>query len=323
MAFSTQQSVPIAGIKDGIVILKNGGYRMILEISAINFSLKSEEEQNSLVFQYQSFLNSLHFPIEVVIRSKRLDLSPYLTKVQKASEKSINELIRTQIEDYVDFVGKLISIANIMKKSFYVVIPFDPINVKKLNILDSLFSKAKSFDHLKISDAEFKTMTGQITERANTIASGLGQMGLHCIQLSTEEIIELFYQIYNPDEAGKERVTDAGALDSPVVISQGEVNVAGVKPPTEKEEFARAIDNTAIVEQQQKQAGSERRQAAQKEGEKQASVPAPSEAPKNNTVQATAIPTQAIDAKTPPTVVQPPVNTNPPAGEAGQNTNGQ
>jgi type IV secretory pathway VirB4 component len=123
MVSSTQQSVPIAGVKDGIIVLKNGGYRMILEISAINFSLKSEQEQNSLVFQYQSFLNSLHFPIQIVIKSKLLDLSPYLNKVKQASDKSLNELIKTQIEDYIDFVGKLVSVANIMKKSFYIIIP--------------------------------------------------------------------------------------------------------------------------------------------------------------------------------------------------------
>lgn len=269
MPYSTQQSIPIAGVKDGIIILKNGGYRMILEVAAINFSLKSEQEQNSLVFQYQSFLNSLHFPVEIVIRSKRLDLNPYLNKVRKASESSINELIKMQIGDYVDFVTKLISLANIMKKTFYVVIPYDPINIKKLNILDSLFAKTQKFDHLKIADTDFKAATSQLTERGNIIASGLGSMGLHCFQLSTEGVIELFYQIYNPEEAGKERITDASTLSSPLVIAKDEIVNSNDQSPAASSAAGSSIDNASIVEEHQKSAAQQRRQEATKEGERQ------------------------------------------------------
>ncbi|HOX41417.1 MAG TPA: hypothetical protein PK263_04435, partial [bacterium] len=95
-SFSTQQFIDIAGIKDGIVILKTGGYRLVLQVSAVNFDLKSEQEQNSLIFQYQSFLNSLHFPIEILIRSKRLDLTPYLDSIKKLGENQSNELIKMQ-----------------------------------------------------------------------------------------------------------------------------------------------------------------------------------------------------------------------------------
>lgn len=262
MAFSTQQSIPIAGVKDGIMILKDGSYRMILQVSAVNFALKSEQEQNSLIFQYQSFLNSLHFPVEIVIRSRRLDLNPYLEKIKKASETSINELIKVQIGDYVDFVSKLIGLANIMKKTFYLVVPFDPINIKKLNVFDSLFAKTQTFDHLKVTDTDFKTYTDQLGQRASIIASGLASMGLHCLQLSTEEIIELFYQIYNPDESAKERVTDAGTLSAPVVIAQNEVS--GTTEATNKDDFQRSIDNANMVEEQQKQAAAQRRQEASK-----------------------------------------------------------
>jgi len=261
MAYSTQQSIPIAGVKNGIMILKDGSYRMILEVSAVNFALKSEQEQNSIIFQYQSFLNSLHFPIEIVIRSRRLDLNPYLEKIKKSADKSLNELIKTQIEDYVDFVSKLISLANIMKKSFYLVIPYDPINIKKLNIFDSLFAKTQTFDHLKVTDIDFKKYCDQLGQRANIIASGLAGMGLHCLQLSTEEITELFYQIYNPDESAKERVTDANVLESPVVIAKNEV--AGVANTTNQGDFQRSVDNMHMVEEAQKQAAAQRAQVTQ------------------------------------------------------------
>ena len=117
-AASTQQNIKIAGIKDGIVFLDDGGYRFIMSCSTINFALKSEQEQNSLVFQYQSFLNSLHFPIQIVMQSKKLDLTPYLKKVSDLKDKQTNELIKMQATDYIDFVGNLINVANIMKKNF-------------------------------------------------------------------------------------------------------------------------------------------------------------------------------------------------------------
>ena len=262
MAFSTQQSIPIAGVKDGIMILKDGSYRMILEVSAVNFSLKSEQEQNSIIFQYQSFLNSLHFPVEIVIRSRRLDLTPYLEKIKKSADKSLNDLIKMQIGDYADFVSKLISLANIMKKSFYIVIPFDPINIRKLNVFDSLFAKTQTFDHLKVTDLDFKKFTDELGQRASIVASGLASMGLHCFQLSTEQIIELFYQIYNPDESAKERVNDATTLSSPVIISKDEVS--GETNGTNQANFQRSIDNAKMVEEQNKKAAAERRQEADK-----------------------------------------------------------
>lgn len=268
MAYSTQQSIPIAGIKDGIVILKNGGYRMVLEVSAVNFALKSEQEQNSIVFQYQSFLNSLHFPIEITIRSKRLDLNPYLAKIKKSSETSINDLIKVQINDYVDFVSQLISVANIMKKSFYVVVPYDPITVAKLNVFQGLFAKTQTFDHLKIADSEFKASVDQLKARGDTVASGLGSMGLHCVQLSTKELIELFYQVYNPDEAGKERLEDINQISSQIVESKAEMN-SSIQTDTNIDETGAAIDNSAIVQAQQKQAAEQRRQESMKEGERQ------------------------------------------------------
>jgi len=286
MATSTQQFIDIAGIKDGIIILKNGGYRIIMQIGAINFALKSEQEQNSLVFQFQSFLNSLHFPIEIVVRSKRLDLVPYLKKIGETAASSQNELITALSKDYVGFVAQLINVANIMKKSFYVVIPYEPINVSKLNIFQSLFEKSQNFEGIKISETDFKSQTDQLLQRANIAASGLGGMGLHCLQLSTEEVIDLFYQVYNPDEAGKERIDNIDALSSTVVVSKGEVDL---KPeiPANAQDIER-IDNTDLVKEQQKrQADAQRQAVARGQAINQAQPEMTTETPADNRGQET------------------------------------
>ncbi|PIS07425.1 hypothetical protein COT78_03745 [Candidatus Berkelbacteria bacterium CG10_big_fil_rev_8_21_14_0_10_43_13] len=269
MANSTQQAIDIAGIKDGVIVMKDGSYRLLLQVAATNFALKSEQEQNSIVFQYQSFLNSLHFPIEIVISSRRLDLTPYIAKIEKLSEKQTTELIKMQTLDYMDFLKKLVDIANIMKKTFYVVVAFSPLNIKKVGLFGSLFgNKKSSFEHLKISDADFKAHTDQLKQRASTVASGLGGMGLHCFQLSTEQLIELFYLMYNPDEATKERFQDVTLLSSPVIMSKDEAKSEDIAGPQTTQEEDAVIDNAAQVTQQRHDEALAKKQEAQKEAEK-------------------------------------------------------
>jgi len=250
MINSTQQAIDIAGIKDGVVVLKNGGYRLILQVSATNFALKSEQEQNSLVFQYQGFLNSLHFPIEIIIRSRQLDLTPYIKKIEQLAEKQTNDLIEMQIADYTDFLKRLIQMANIMKKTFYVVIPHDPLSINKGTFLDKLFTKKSVIEHLKISEEEHKGNVAKLKERASVVASGLGGMGLHCFQLTTEDLIELFYTLYNPDEASKERIKDMTMLSSPVIMAEREFGAdTGEKKKMVDETI---IDNANIIEEKTK-----------------------------------------------------------------------
>lgn len=250
MVFSTQQFIDIAGMKNGVIIMKDGSYRLILQVNAVNFALKSEQEQNSIIFQFQSFLNSLHFPIEISIRSRRLDLTPYLNKISTIAQNQTNELTRIQAEDYIGFVGKLITIANIMKKSFYVAIQHNTINVKNTGLFDKFFNKnSQTFDHVKISDVDFKQSTDKLTEKANIVANGLGGLGIHCQQLSTEEIIELFYSIYNPDESTKQRITDVSQIDAQIVGSETE---APVTEGAEQNATVVKIDNSEVVKAQQK-----------------------------------------------------------------------
>jgi hypothetical protein len=250
MVFSTQQFIDIAGMKNGVIIMKDGSYRLILQVNAVNFALKSEQEQNSIIFQFQSFLNSLHFPIEICIRSRRLDLTPYLNKISTIAQNQTNELTRIQAEDYIGFVTKLITIANIMKKSFYVVVQHNTVNVKNTGLFDKIFSKnSQTFEHVKISDVEFKQSTDKLTEKANIVANGLGGLGIHCQQLTTEEIVEVFYAIYNPDESTKQRISNVDEIDAQVVGSESESPeaLAGISNATVVK-----IDNSAIVKAQQK-----------------------------------------------------------------------
>lgn len=289
---STQENVPIAGVKDGVVILKDGQYRMIFEISAVNFSLKSEEEQNSLVLQYQSFLNSIHFPIEITIRSKRLDLAPYISKIKKLNEKQNNELLKIQTTDYIDFVGQLINLANIMKKTFYVSIGYQPLNVGQGTVLDKLFNRKKNVStSLKISDEEFNHNAKELRSRGQNVAQGLGGIGLHCKQLNTEEVIELFYGIYNPEIAGKERLTEAGNVSSEyVTISKPKDTTNNV--PAAKENAAASetstIDNSDLVLEQEKKRAQEKAFENQSTAQRSVGMTAASEAtPKPTEIQQT------------------------------------
>lgn len=250
MRASTQDNIPLAGIKDGIVLLKDGSYRLILEVGALNYDLKSEEEQNSLIFRYQGFLNSLHFPIQIVMQSKKLDLTPYISKLKKLATEQKNELIKIQTEDYVDFVEKLINLANIMKKTFYVTVAYTPLNVGKGSFIDKILRRNDP-SKLRISEDEFTHHSKELLQRGQTAASGLGSMGLHCRQLVTEEVIELFYGLYNPEIAGKERLTDASNLSSSMISNkksdEQSAEDAGAAP-TESIK----IDNADLVKDQAK-----------------------------------------------------------------------
>ncbi len=263
---STQQNIPIAGMRDGIMILNDGQYRVIMEVTAVNFALKSEQEQNSLIFQYQSFINSLHFPVEIVVQSKRLDLSPYVEKIKKLAKEQTNDLLKIQTQDYADFINQLIDIANIMKKRFFIVVGYQPLSVKS-GILDKLFPKGKQVSTLKIPADEFDHYAKEIRQRAVSVAQNLGSMGLHCKQLSTQEMIEEFYLVYNPELAGKERLADIKDISSSMVSMKGDE--APIKKNEQDKTKEETIDNTSQVQAEQKKRQNERGREKYKDAEKQ------------------------------------------------------
>lgn len=211
---STQDFLKFAEIKDDTVILKDGNLRQVLLCSSINFSLKSEQEQNAIVYAYQNFLNSLTFPIQILMQSKKLDLTKYLEKLQQKATKQTNELLRLQTTDYIDFIKRLVSLANIMDKRFYVVVPFFvPVKI-------GVGLNSSSSGKVSLSNDEFRQYLIELKQRVSVIQSGLGTIGIRCALLNTQQLIELLYGVYNPEEANKQKLTNAENLEGEIVESE-------------------------------------------------------------------------------------------------------
>lgn len=199
-AKSTQKFLPISEIRDGIVILKNGTYRTILMVNAVNFNLKSQDEQESLLSGYQSFLNGLSFPIQIVMQSRTLDLDTYLESLDTAAANQTNDLLRSQTTDYASFVRELIGVANIMSKTFYVVIPYSEAVLRRKGF--NLFGPKTAV----MAGKKFEEIKSELIERTGLISSGLGSLGLSNVQLNTQELIELYYSTYNIDTARRQKL---------------------------------------------------------------------------------------------------------------------
>jgi hypothetical protein len=212
---STQMHMQIAEIRDNVIILKNGGVRAILKTSSMNVHLKSEEEQNSVIYSYQNFLNTLEFPIQIVVRSKKLDLDTYLDSLKDIAKKQTHSLLKEQTVDYIDYINRLIEYADIMQKEFYVVVPFDPARAKKPTLIQKFMQRMTQKDsvgELNQRHREFETLYKGLTQRLNVIASGLQNCGLKADQLKTDELVTLFYECYNPRTSQIQKFKKSGEL---------------------------------------------------------------------------------------------------------------
>ncbi|MEI7962185.1 MAG: hypothetical protein WCI04_07655, partial [archaeon] len=197
---STQEFLNFAEIHEGIVITKSGELRVVLLASSINFSLKSEQEQTAIVYAYQSFLNSLTFPIQIMLQSRKLDLSKYIAKLKEITKKQTNELLRDQTVDYTNYITRLIEVANIMDKKFFVVVSYMPPTTTQVS-KPGFFSSNKGTGSVKITPQEFEKHKQEISQRVQVIQSGLGSIGVRTAPLNTQQVVELLYGIYNPEEA--------------------------------------------------------------------------------------------------------------------------
>lgn len=231
---SAQQHVNIAEIKDSIVITKSGDFRAIVEVIPVNFALRSEEDQNVIVGQYQSFLNALTFPIQILIQSRRLDLHPYLQQLNQIMNQQPNELLTLQATEYVEFIKRLTTLVNIMDKKFYVCIPFTPPPTQKMQGLKSMFTKKSST--VSFDQKQFSLYKEQLNQRTSTIEGGLSAMGLKTHRLDNRQLIELYYYVYNPEEAAEERlVENIEEIKSPIIqraTQSAQVAVAAATTPT-------------------------------------------------------------------------------------------
>lgn len=210
---STQEFVDIAEIKDNVVVLKNGTLRAVLAVSSINFDLKSSGEQEAIVAAYQGFLNSLDFPLQILISSRRLDIDPYLKILDGKEKVQPNELLRFQINEYRGFIKNLVSAANIMTKSFYIVVPFALTEGKKEGFLDRIKVAINPKQALFEKKFEFEGFKDQLWQRVDHIAAGLGGTGIRMVPLKTEELIELYYNAYNPTVIEKTEIVDTEKLE--------------------------------------------------------------------------------------------------------------
>ncbi len=199
-AQATQDFVPIEKIRDGIITLKNGELRAVLMTSSINLALKSEDEQSAVIMQFQNLLNSIEFPIQIFIQSRRLNIKPYLSLLAERSGEVKEDLLKVQIREYVQFIERFTSETNIMTKHFFVVIPYYPTSVSNgaQDVSSLLAFNSKKVDHT--ADGRFEQGRVQLEQRISTVTQGLARFGVRAVKLSTEEVVELFYKLFNPGE---------------------------------------------------------------------------------------------------------------------------
>jgi len=221
---STQNALEIAEVRDGIVIMNDGSFRSIIMVKSINFDLMSPQEREGVEFSYQGFLNSLYFPIQIYTRSQKVDLRPYIEKLDKIRTEHDNMLLALLMEDYIDFMASLSSQTNIMDKKFYVVIPYLPIvdaqkavEASKNFISNLMGSFSKKEQHVTINEADLEAAKTELRNRVQAVLNGLLQCGIQGLPLDTQELIELYYDAYNPDTATRQQLKNFNDLTAAVV----------------------------------------------------------------------------------------------------------
>ena len=214
---STQRYIPIAEIKEDTVVLKNGGLRAVLKVHALNFNLKSEIEQQGIIAGYQGFINTLAFPIQIVVRSTRLNIDPYIKNIREKATIQPSMLLKEQTLDYANFMERIVDIADIMQKNFYVVVPIDAPSKEKRSVL------SRFFDWMNVDDTrakalqrnrEFRAYSKLLRDRITLIQSGLENVGITMQRLKTDELVQLYYSIYNPITSQKEKFSETSELNA-------------------------------------------------------------------------------------------------------------
>lgn len=203
---SAQNMLLLSEIRDNMVIMSDGSFRAVVTCKSINFDLMSSREREGVEYAYQSFLNSLTFPLQILIRSQRVDIAPYLDRLETIRKGLDNMLLGVLMDNYIDFMDRLAAEANIMDKSFFVIVPYYPagdlnsaVNSSK-NLFSSMF-KSQQQANVKITEDIYNKAKDELQNRVNTVLSGLFQMGVRSVQLNTKELGELYYNFYNPDTA--------------------------------------------------------------------------------------------------------------------------
>ncbi|MFZ3011597.1 MAG: hypothetical protein WA060_01185 [Minisyncoccia bacterium] len=200
-AKATQEFIPIKEIRDGIIVLKEGELRAIVLANSVNLSLKSSDEQHATILQFQNFLNTLDFPVQISVQSRRLDIRPYLLLLENRVKVQNEPLIKLQTREYIEFIRSFTESVSIMTKNFFIVIPYSRTTLKSdSGILGKLFSKKNSEEVRAAKQIDFEEKRSQLEERVAVIQQGLSRCGINSAQLNTEEVVEVFYKVFNPGE---------------------------------------------------------------------------------------------------------------------------
>ncbi|HNX11044.1 MAG TPA: hypothetical protein PKI61_02795 [bacterium] len=209
---STQQYLDIAEIKDNTVIMRDGTLRSVLAVSSINFALKSEDEQNAVISSYVSFLNNIGSMIQIVIQSRELNITNYLEYLAQREKEQTNKLLKIQTADYMEYIKELISIGKIMNKRFYVIVAYSATSDQRKGFFTSLGEAFRPASSLKLKESRFLKLKESLDRRVDSVMSSLSSLGVDVKQLNTQELIELYYQTYNPETAKNQPLAEMGKL---------------------------------------------------------------------------------------------------------------
>ena len=218
---STQNHLMFSEIRDNIVIMRDGSLRMVVMASPLNFDLKSAREQDAIEYAYQGFLYGLHFPVQIIVRSRKIDLENYLTKLETLQAEQENQLLAGLMEDYIYNIRGLLEDVNIMSKHFFVVVPYYVQAVTKDNIVSKIGGLLKPSEDVVQTSADYETHKKDLVQRTSIVAQGLAQMGVRAAVLTTQELVELYYGSYNIEEAQNQPLADTNDLNTPIVERRG------------------------------------------------------------------------------------------------------
>jgi len=201
-ARATQEFMPIQEVRDGVIILKDGSLRAIVLANSVNLSLKSADEQKGTIMQFQNFLNTLDFSVQIVAQSRRLDIRPYLLLLENRIAEQSEPLLKLQTREYIEFIRSFTEAVSIMTKTFFVVVPYVHTNLEPgSGMLKKLFPFGKNRgEQEEARQVAFEEKRSQLEQRVSVIEQGLERCGIKTAELGTEEIVEVFYKVFNPGE---------------------------------------------------------------------------------------------------------------------------
>lgn len=251
---STQQHLSFSEIKDGIIVMRDGGLRMVILCSPTNFDLKSPAEKDAMEYAYQGFLNGLHFPIQIVVQSRRVDLDNYLENLENIQANQSNGLLAGLMEDYIYNIRELLQDVNIMDKRFYVVVPYYTEVLSKKTVFSGLKNIFSPVGQVTQTTVQFEQRKRELLQRTQLVAGGLASIGIRSVLLNTQEVIEMLYNSYNIDESQNQAMGNIADMGAPVVGRDGKLHPPQPEtpemPPSDLFQAANAAQAAVIAQQE-------------------------------------------------------------------------